>query len=209
MKKLLWLSVTTLMLVIFCGCANESDKNISAEVETSQITTESELLNSTEGQSIEEETTSDTCAENSSSEKQNEVVEIKNQELEENSTESYSMKKEPAQVPISEEDFVGEFNSYWTDKPDLEIQKNADGTYAIQVGIVDVMWLYNCVGEYTEDGLVFSTNEVEGKEISGTITLKYDNAMIATVTLDGSDWSYSNIYEYIKVSDIPNINVQE
>lgn len=104
--------------------------------------------------------------------------------------------------------YVGSYNSYDVNEPDLQIQKNEDGTYLIQIGIFRLTFLRECTGILAEDKIVFSTTEWgEDKEISGTITV--DDEDIATVTLEAvwSDWWFKNInvYKYYKVSDIPDI----
>lgn len=104
----------------------------------------------------------------------------------------------------NEDNYVGEFNAYDTDEPGLEIQRNDDGTYQIQIGIYRLIQLDECIGESTENGIAFSTKELGDKDISGIITIEDD---IATVIFTGSDWSaYSEIneYKYYKTSDAPN-----
>lgn len=105
--------------------------------------------------------------------------------------------------------YIGEYNDYDVNEPMLEIQKNDDETYKIQICIFRLVQLYDCVGYAIEDEIQFSTTEWGAdREISGTITFKSD---IATVTFT-SGWSdFSNIaeYRYYKTSDIPNIYVPE
>lgn len=111
--------------------------------------------------------------------------------------------------PKSEPDrYEGAYNSYDVNEPDLQIQKNEDGTYLIQIGIFRLTFLRECTGILAEDKIVFSTTEWgEDKEITGTITV--DDEDIATVTLEAtwSDWWFKNInvYKYYKVSDVPDI----
>ena len=104
--------------------------------------------------------------------------------------------------------YVGAYNSYDVNEPDLQIQKNEGGTYLIQIGIYRLVQLDACIGRVNEDKIVFSTTEWgEDKEINGTITV--DDEDIATVTLEAawSDWWFKNInvYKYYKVSDTPDI----
>ena len=106
---------------------------------------------------------------------------------------------------VSAEEYVGEYNSYDVDEPDLEIKRNEDGTYTIQIGIYRLVLLDECVGEYTEEGISFSTNELAYEPICGTITLKDD---VATVCFTSKEWlEYSDLteYQYYKVSDVPKI----
>jgi len=104
--------------------------------------------------------------------------------------------------------YEGAYNSYDVNEPDLQIQKNEDGTYLIQIGIHRLTFLRECTGILAEDKIVFSTTEWgEDKEITGTIAV--DDEDIATVTLEAawSDWWFKNInvYKYYKVSDTPDI----
>lgn len=100
--------------------------------------------------------------------------------------------------------FVGQYNSYDIDEPELQIKKNEDGTYKIQIGIYRVTSLYDCVGEYTEKGIVFSAYW-GSKVFEGIITLEDD---VATVTFTSSNWIVDvNEYKYYKTSNIPNIYV--
>ncbi|MBE5962176.1 MAG: hypothetical protein E7256_12490 [Lachnospiraceae bacterium] len=101
--------------------------------------------------------------------------------------------------------YTGEYSAYDINEPMLEIQKNNDGTYKIQIGIYRLIQLDDCTGLATAEGLSFSTTELGDRNISGIITLDDD---IATVTFTGSGWSdYSSVmkYKYYKTSDTPDI----
>ncbi len=103
--------------------------------------------------------------------------------------------------------YVGEYNSYDINEPELQIKKNDDGTYLIQIGIYRITTLNDCIGVEVDDRIEFSTTgREEGREVTGTITVEND---IATVKLQ-ADWSEYlfkgvNEYKYYKTSDIPNI----
>lgn len=81
--------------------------------------------------------------------------------------------------------YVGEYNDYDTDEPNLIIQKNNDGTYLIQIGIFRLVQMDDCVG-YEKDGRIeFSVNDWEwgdNGKISGTITLEDDIATVKFIT---------------------------
>lgn len=108
--------------------------------------------------------------------------------------------------------YEGEYNSYDVDEPMLEIKRNEDGTYAIQIGIYRLIQLDDCVGNATEEGIEFSTTEWDGIS-GGTITFEKDDTDgdIAVVTfLPG--WSgFGDVYtyRYYKTSDVPNIYVPD
>ena len=110
---------------------------------------------------------------------------------------------------IDEDSYVGEYNSYDTDEPNLEIQKNWDGSYLVQIGMFRLAQLNDCEGKWTEQGLEFSTDEY-GKDFSGIITLEDD---IATVTFTSEGWKEFaddlNVFKYYKTADEPNIYVPD
>ena len=110
---------------------------------------------------------------------------------------------------IDEDSYVGEYNSYDTDEPDLEIQKNWDGSYLVQIGMYRLAQLDDCEGKLTEQGLKFTTDEY-GKDFSGIITLEDD---IATVTFTSEGWKEfvedHNVFKYYKTADEPNIYVPD
>ncbi len=101
--------------------------------------------------------------------------------------------------------YVGEYNDYDIPEPNLEIQKNEDGTYTIQVGVFRTAWLEDGKGILTEEGIEFTATAPNGKEMTGTIVMEED---IAVVTFDKEVWatySHINEYRYYKISDVPNI----
>ena len=109
---------------------------------------------------------------------------------------------------IETDPFVGEYNDYDVEEPNLEIQKNEDGTYLIQIGIFRLTTLDDCIGT-AKDGKIEFSAKLEGEAgekasvIKGTITLDGD---VATVTFDKSFWfAEQNVYKYHKTSDIPHI----
>lgn len=105
--------------------------------------------------------------------------------------------------------YIGEYNDYDVNEPMLEIQKDNDETYKIQIRVFRLVQLYDCVGYATEDGIQFSTTELgDDREISGTITFE-SNIATVTFTLGWSDFSNIAEYRYYKTSDIPNLYVPE
>jgi len=107
--------------------------------------------------------------------------------------------------------YEGTYSDSDINEPMLFIQKNEDGTYAIQIGIYRLIQLDNCIGMDTGDGLEFSTMEWgEGQEITGTVTLEGD---VATVILSapGSDTFFQDVnkYQYHRISDEPELPTEE
>lgn len=111
--------------------------------------------------------------------------------------------------PEAETDpYAGEYNDYDVDEPNLEIRKNTDGTYTIQMGIFRLAYLDDGVGKAVENGVEFVATAPNGEKAKGIITLEEE---IATVTFtDGwSDFSDIEKFQYYKTSDVPNINEPE
>lgn len=103
-------------------------------------------------------------------------------------------------------EYEGEYNSYDVNEPALEIKKNDDGTYQIQVDLFRLWGFYDSAGKITEEGLEFVTTGPGGNEMNGVITLETD---IAVVTIFGQEWlDFAGLSEYrfYKTSDVPNID---
>lgn len=139
--------------------------------------------------------------------------EVSSSELNEGLNENSSSQQE-SDIALKEENleneldpYVGEYNAYDIDEPMLQIRKNDDGSYLIQIGIYRLTQLDKCVGIEVGDRIEFSTTEWgEANEITGTITVDDD---IATVVLlaEWSDTWFKDVdeYKYYKTSNIPNI----
>lgn len=99
--------------------------------------------------------------------------------------------------------WVGEYNDYDTDDPNLEIEKNEDGSYRICIGIFRLASFNDGHGVLTEKGLEFTATAPDGNPTGGIITLDGD---VATVTFD-PDWSgFVTVFsfKYHKTSDTPD-----
>lgn len=88
----------------------------------------------------------------------------------------------------------------------LEIQKNEDDTYGIQVKIPFLTKLYECTGYQSENIILFSTSEWgTDKKVDGSISFDDDSA---TVTFT-SGWyqtaTTEKSYQYYKTSDTPHM----
>lgn len=124
------------------------------------------------------------------------------------------------QIPVEEEDimqkesvtkqekvldetlYIGEYLDENKD-PSLKIAKGEDGKYKVQIGIFRLAVFDDCVGELTEEGMLFTATDMAGGPIGGIITVEGENA---TVTFTNSTWEYienGTSYEYIKSSDEP------
>lgn len=108
-------------------------------------------------------------------------------------------------IPLDTSSFIGEYYDYDVNEPNLEIRKNEDETYTIQIGIYRLASIDDGVGNLQDDKLVFSATDPGGKPLEGYITL---DGKIATVTFVDSEWEYfsdKNEYQYYKTSDTPFI----
>ncbi len=103
-------------------------------------------------------------------------------------------------------EYEGEYNSYDINEPALEIKKNDDGTYQIQIDLFRLWGFYDDAGKITEEGLEFATTGPRGNEMNGVIKLEED---IAVVTIYGQEWlDFAGLgeYRFYKTSDVPNID---
>ena len=113
--------------------------------------------------------------------------------------------EDDAEVDASAAKYVGEYNSYDIDEPELEIEQQDDGSFKIQIGIFRLIQLYHCVGELTDEGIEFYTTELVDKDIRGIVTLDGDVATVTFTSADWGDYSSRNEHKYYKTSDVPNI----
>ena len=103
-------------------------------------------------------------------------------------------------------EYEGEYNSYDVNEPALEIKKNDDATYQIQIDLFRLWGFYDGAGKITEEGLEFTATGPRGKEMNGVIKLQED---IAVVTIFGQEWlDFAGLseYKFYKTSDVPNID---
>ena len=116
----------------------------------------------------------------------------------------HATKKTEVRADVYE--YEGEYNSYDVNEPALEIKKNDDETYQIQIDLFRLWGFYDDAGKITEEGLEFAATGPRGKEMNGVIKLQED---IAVVTIFGQEWlDFAGLSEYrfYKTSDVPNID---
>lgn len=105
--------------------------------------------------------------------------------------------------------YEGEYTGNTISNPNydcLEIQRNEDDTYRIQVKIPFLTQLYECIGYQSENIILFSTSEWGAdKNVEGSISFDDDSA---TVTFT-SGWyqtaTTESSYQYHKTSDTPRM----
>ena len=108
---------------------------------------------------------------------------------------------------IKEEDFVGEYFEKIINWPNLEIQKNEDGTFQVEFEVSRVYSISPCVGKFVDDAIEFTFQDEESrKSMKGKITLEDEYAVL---TIKSDYWKKidkTDTYYYYKVSDIPYYN---
>lgn len=193
MKKVILLLILCIMVISFSACGKSEGTEENAAIEKEELDTNSTISKETIEKNTVEQPESKVSTENINAPIKNIVSEL---------LENSEKELDP---------YVGEYNSYDINEPDLEIQKNEDGTYKIQIGIYRLLFLDKCMGYATESGIEFSTTECNDTEINGIITLNgedEDGFKVAKVTFTSEyfrNYSSINEYEYYKVSDIPDI----
>ena len=116
----------------------------------------------------------------------------------------HATKKTEVRADVYE--YEGEYNSYDVNEPALEIKKNDDATYQIQIDLFRLWDFYDGAGKITEEGLEFTATGPRGSEVNGVIKLEED---IAVVTIFGQEWlDFAGLseYKFYKTSDVPNID---
>ena len=113
-------------------------------------------------------------------------------------------KKEHPSPSIKEEDFIGIYNEDITNRSNLEIKRNKDGTFQVQFTIHRVIVSDLCVGKFVDDAIEFTFQHLITKsEMKGRITLENGYAIL---TISSDDWKNiddENRYFFYKVSDMP------
>ena len=193
MKRFSIIVITSLMLTLLSACG-ENNKGIAIKL--------NEIINNRKENAIT--SVSYEIIKTSNDVKKNRVV-LFFQDIYANSQEKDILSQSISENDIKDS-YVGEYNSCDMDEPDLEIQRNANGTYKIQIGMYRLAFFHKCIGVRTKNGIIFLVNW-GNRDYRGIITLKDD---VATVTFTSYDWIKSHHlkeYKYYKTSNIPNIYV--
>ena len=117
-------------------------------------------------------------------------------------------KNHPSPSPIiKEEDFIGEYFEDGINWPNLEIQKNEDGTFQVEFEVSRVYSISPCVGKFVDDAIEFTFQDEESRNsMKGKITLE-DGYAVLTIKSDyWKNIDKTDTYYYYKVSDIPYYN---
>lgn len=121
------------------------------------------------------------------------------------SIETPDVKNPTSFVVLDDTIYIGEYLDSSIMEPNLEIAKNDNGKYTVQIGIYRLAFFDDGVGELTADGIIFTATDPSGNPISGIITRE---EQMAIVTFTNSTWEYINngsVFQYTKSSDIPDI----
>ena len=116
------------------------------------------------------------------------------------------IKNHPSPI-IKEEDFVGEYFEEVINWPNLEIQKNEDGTFQVEFEVSRVYSISPCVGKFVDDAIEFTFQDEESKKsMKGKITLEGEYAVLTIKSDYWKNIDKTDTYYYYKVSDIPYYN---
>lgn len=216
MKRFLLLCMSCFLLVSFSACGKTekmNDESTVAGIEENKVLEKQEEKNNARvNQNTEEKNVEN--AESFTGENNTEENTGNEETPAENTEENTGNEEAPAEnteananVPLDKDTdiYVGEYDSYDIYKP-LEIAKNEDGTYIIQIQIYPLITLYQCVGEATDEGIAFSTTEWDGKDFSGLITVEGNDAIVRFTSSDWAEFTdIDTVYRYYKISGVPNI----
>lgn len=110
---------------------------------------------------------------------------------------------------IDDDYFAGEYNDLDCDQPNLEIKKIEDGTYEIEIGIFRLYHINCCIGKRVDNKIEFTSDQIEGEELKGTITVNDEIATVSFLSECWNDIGSENTYQYYKTSDIPYDHMYE
>lgn len=205
MKKVTWILAFAVVMCILSSCGQtKNSENTQTNVisRTTEINDDSSEVEET--QSDDASASANTNPINGHKEDEqsviNEVPETQNDNIEEEQSTTDEAKPDL---------YEGEYSDYDVNEPSLEIKKNNDETYQIQIKIYMLFYLDDGVGKVTEKGLEFETTGPNGNKVNGVIRLEED---IATVTFFSQEWiDFAGLskYKFYKTSNVPDIYVYE
>lgn len=207
MKKVTWILAFAVGMCIFSSCGqtknpgNTQTNAISRATEINDDTSETEntqsddAFDSANTDSINGDTGDSPSVSNEVSKTQNDNI---------GSTEGHE--EEPSQTDEAKPDlYEGEYSDYDVNEPALEIKKNNDETYQIQVKIIRLFYLDDGVGKLTEKGLEFEATGPNGNKVNGVIKLEDDIATVTFLSQEWIDFAGQSEYKFHRTSNVPNI----
>lgn len=194
-RKAIYMMLVAVMIV-FTACGTEEDvddagtaiEQSSFSAQRGQELPDNETSNKErlDSEKLDSETQENEIEENKIEQNEIEDKEISDKQTENNETELY----------------VGTYYDFDVNEPMLQISKEDDGTYKIQIGIFRLVQLDDCVGKRGDDGIEFTGTTPNGKEIQGSITLEEDVATVTFLSPEWSEYSSEKEYQYRKTSDL-------
>lgn len=205
MKKVTWILAFAVVMCILSSCGQtKNSENTQTNVisRTTEINDDSSEVEET--QSDDASASANTNPINGHKEDEqsviNEVPETQNDNIEEEQSTTDEAKPDL---------YEGEYSDYDVNEPSLEIKKNNDETYQIQIKIYRLFYLDDGVGKVTEKGLEFEATGPNGNKVNGVIRLEEDIAMVTFFSQEWIDFAGLSKYKFYKTSNIPDIYVYE
>ena len=207
MKKVTWILAFAVVMCILSSCGQtKNSENTQTNIisRTTEINDDSSEVEETQSDDASASANTNPNPINGHKEDEqsviNEVPETQNDNIEEEQSTTDEAKPDL---------YEGEYSDYDVNEPSLEIKKNNDETYQIQIKIYRLFYLDDGVGKVTEKGLEFEATGPNGNKVNGVIRLEED---IATVTFFSQEWiDFAGLskYKFYKTSNVPDIYVYE
>ena len=205
MKKVTWILAFAVVMCILSSCGQtKNSENTQTNVisRTTEINDDSSEVEET--QSDDASASANTNPINGHKEDEqsviNEVPETQNDNIEEEQSTTDEAKPDL---------YEGEYSDYDVNEPSLEIKKNNDETYQIQIKIYRLFYLDDGVGKVTEKGLEFEATGPNGNKVNGVIRLEEDIAMVTFFSQEWIDFAGLSKYKFYKTSNVPDTYVYE
>lgn len=205
MKKVTWILAFAVVMCILSSCGQtKNSENTQTNVisRTTEINDDSSEVEET--QSDDASASANTNPINGHKEDEqsviNEVPETQNDNIEEEQSTTDEAKPDL---------YEGEYSDYDVNEPSLEIKKNNDETYQIQIKIYRLFYLDDGVGKVTEKGLEFEATGPNGNKVNGVIRLEEDIAMVTFFSQEWIDFAGLSKCKFYKTSNVPDIYVYE
>lgn len=194
MKKVTWILAFAVVMCILSSCGQtKNSENTQTNVisRTTEINDDSSEVEKT--QSDDASASANTNPINGHKEDEqsviNEVPETQNDNIEEEQSTTDEAKPDL---------YEGEYSDYDVNEPSLEIKKNNDETYQIQIKIYRLFYLDDGVGKVTEKGLEFEATGPNGNKVNGVIRLEEDIAMVTFFSQEWIDFAGLSKYKFYK-----------
>lgn len=205
MKKVTWILAFAVVMCILSSCGQTKN---SENTQTNVISRTTEI---NDDSSEVEETQSDDASASANTNPINGHKEDEQSVINEVPvTQNDNIEEEQSTTDEAKPDlYEGEYSDYDVNEPSLEIKKNNDETYQIQIKIYRLFYLDDGVGKVTEKGLEFEATGPNGNKVNGVIRLEEDIAMVTFFSQEWIDFAGLSKYKFYKTSNVPDIYVYE